>query len=232
MTALFDGMRSLSEELRRAAGDLEVSLYGVADAKGFLSPEYQGNRPQDVMPSVRSVVVLGVPLLRGSMDALPKGRAEYHNSLLAATVTLRYTSFQLAKRIEDAEYLASIVPAEGSEFGIWYADRETLRADVSLRYAAYLAGLGRYGLNHSLVTEKYGPRVRFMGVLTDAPLEPGVPASDFAHEGCSSCGRCVDICPVGALEKDGTIHREKCAQYMFGELGGLRCGLCLKTCPL
>jgi len=173
-----------------------------------------------------------VPLLRGSLDALPKGRAEYTNSLLAATVTLRMISFRLARRIEDAGYMASIVPAEGSEFGYWYADRETLKADVSLRYSAYLAGLGRYGLNHSLITERYGPRVRFMGILTDAPLEPGVPCAGFAHERCSNCGRCVDICPVGALEKDGEIHREKCAQYMFKELGGLRCGLCLKVCPL
>jgi epoxyqueuosine reductase QueG len=44
--------------------------------------------------------------------------------------------------------------------------------------------------------------------------------------------KCIEVCPVDALTSEGVIHREKCAEYMFNVLGGLRCGLCIKVCPL
>ncbi len=224
-----EGMR---RSLREAAMGLGAEVYGTAPAEGFLRERYTGGRPQDIMSDVRSVVVVGVPILGGSLEPLPRGRPEYTNSLLAATVTLRYISYALARRLERAGYRATIVPAEGSEFGYWYVDKEALRAGVSLRYAAYLAGLGRYGLSQNLITDQLGPRVRFMGIVTDAPLADG-PGNEgeLVSDRCRSCRRCIDACPVGALGADGTIDRQRCRAYMFDELGGLRCGMCLKACP-
>jgi epoxyqueuosine reductase len=28
------------------------------------------------------------------------------------------------------------------------------------------------------------------------------------------------------------MHKHKCGDFMFSQLGGLRCGLCLKACPV
>jgi epoxyqueuosine reductase QueG len=152
---------------------------------------------------------------------------------MAGTATLRVIAFSLARQIEREGYLASIVPTEGSEFGYWYADRETLKADLSLKYAAYHAGLGSFGHNHLLIHPDFGARLRMTGILTDAPLEAGNPhASGFHHPSCKGCKKCIDICPAKALSDDGTINREACADYMFRELGGLRCGMCIKVCPL
>ena len=184
------------------------------------------------MKDCHSVLVLGVALLQGSIETLPKGRAGYTNSMLAATVTLRFISFRLSRELEKAGYQATIVPAEGSEFGYWYVDKQTLKADVSIRYAAYLAGLGSYDLSHNLLTDEYGPRVRFMAIITDAPLAEGtVKARSLVSDKCMDCHKCIDICPVGALTSEGIIHRERCKDYMFTALGGLRCGMCLKVCP-
>lgn len=224
--------QDLYKSLRESAIGLGVDLFGVADARGFLDENYQGGRPQAIMKDCRSIVVLGVAMLQGSIEALPKGRAEYTNSMLAATVTLRLISFRLSRELEKAGYRATIVPAEGSEFGYWYADKQTLKADVSIRYAAYLAGLGSYGLSHNLITDEYGPRVRFMAIITDAPPADGaVKVRDLVSGKCKNCHRCVAICPAGALTSEGIIHRERCKEYMFTELGGLRCGMCLKVCP-
>ena len=148
------------------------------------------------------------------------------------TATLRVISFAIARELEKEGYLATISPSEGSEFGYWYADRQTLMANFSMKYAAYLAGLGCYGKNHLFLSENYGPRVRFMAILTDAFLEPGVRSPRFVHERCESCSACIDACPVHAIKEDGTISREACAQYMFESLGGLRCGMCIHACPL
>jgi epoxyqueuosine reductase QueG len=223
---------SLTKLLHETAAKMDADMIGIADPECFFDPEYEGNRPQDVMPDVRSVVVLGVGVPRGAFENLPSGRAEYTNTLMAATATLRIISFRMARIIEDRGYRATIVPAEGSEFGYWYADRETLRANLSMKYAAYHAGLGNFGMNHLLITPAFGPRVRIMAVLTNAELKTGKPSLPFVNEKCSSCLKCIEICPAGAISKDGTIDRHKCAEYMFNTLGGLRCGMCIKVCPL
>jgi epoxyqueuosine reductase QueG len=70
-------------------------------------------------------------------------------------------------------------------------------------------------------------------ILTDAELDNENDVTlPFVHEHCSNCLKCIRICPVGALSEDGTIDRHKCADYMFNTLGGLRCGMCIKVCPL
>ena len=222
----------LVKSLKAKGADLGDDLFGIADAEEFLCESYQGGRPQDIMEDCRSVVVIGVALLQGSIESLPKGRAEYTNSLLAATVTLRFISFSLSRQLEKAGYKATIIPAEGSEFGYWYVDKKTLKADVSLRYAAYLAGLGNYGLSHNFITDEYGPRVRFMAIVTNAPLvTEKVIVRNLLSDKCKSCLKCVGACPAGALTAEGTIYRERCKDYMFGELAGLRCGMCIKVCP-
>jgi epoxyqueuosine reductase QueG len=223
---------NLTDILAKLSGEEGADLFGVAPAEGFLNEGYTGNRPQDIMKGCRSVMVLGVALLQGSIEPLPRGRAEYTNSLLAATVRLRSMSYDLARWLEKKGFQATIVPAEGSEFGYWYADKKTLKAGISLRYAAYLAGLGQYGLSHHLITDKFGPRVRFMGIITDADLTPTGRERELVSEKCGDCRKCIEACPVGALTASGEIHRERCKEYMFTELGGLRCGLCLKACPL
>lgn len=212
---------------------LGADFIGIADADGFLDPAYSGNRPRDIMPDVRAVIVLGVRIPRGCVLPLPQGRAEYTNTLMAGTATLRVIAFRLARDLEDCGHLSSIVPNEGSEFGMWYVDREKLKGDISIKYAAYLAGLGRYGLNQLLINPRFGPRVRMTAILTNAPLLPDQPLpGHFLHDACHECRECVRACPVHAIRADGTIDTHACREYMFTHLGGLRCGLCIRHCPL
>jgi epoxyqueuosine reductase len=218
---------------RERARTLGADFVGIADPAGFNNPDYKGNRPQAFAPWIRAIVVLGVIIPKGCVEPLPKGRAEYTNTLMAGTVSLRTLGFTLARELERKGYRAALVPSEGSEFGTWYADRETLKADLSLKYAAWLAGLGEYGLNQLLITHKNGPRIRMTAILTDAPLEPDHPSGQsFVRPECASCQKCVKVCPVKAISADGTIDPTLCRDYMFSTLGGLRCGMCLKVCPL
>lgn len=221
----------LTSRLADATRDMGIDLFGVAAAEGFLDPAYLGKRPQDVFPDLASVVVIGVTVPKGSFKPLPRGRAQYTNTLMAGTATLRVAAFALARTLETEGFEAAIVPCEGSEFGYWYADRKTLMADMSMKYAAWRAGLGSFGKNHLLITDDFGPRVRLAAILTDAPLDPGHSKGDLLSERCAGCTRCIEACPVGAITSDG-IDRQACAAYMFGDLGGLRCGMCIRACPL
>ncbi len=225
--------KDLTDELKDTAFRMNADIIGFADPGCFMDRSYTGNRPADIMPDIRSVLVLGVGVPRGAFETLPQGRAEYTNTLMAGTATLRVIAFQLARLIERKGYKATILPSEGSEFGYWYADRRTLKASMSIKYAAYCAGIGNYGMNHLLISKDFGPKVRMTAILTDAELENEKDMTlPLIHEHCSSCLKCIEICPAQALAEDGTIDRHKCADYMFNTLGGLRCGMCIKVCPL
>ena len=69
-------------------------------------------------------------------------------------------------------------------------------AFFSHKHAAYLAGLGSFGANNVLLTEEYGPRVRFTSIFTTAQIE-GDPISGI--DLCTHCNRCVKQCPVNAI---------------------------------
>jgi len=224
--------KEMTEKLRETGMSLGADFLGIANSDGFLDKKYQGNKPQDILKDCKNIIVIGVSIPKGCFKPLPKGRAEYTNTLMAGTTTLRIIGFKLSKFIEEYGYLATLAPSEGSEFGYWYADKETLKADFSMKYACYLSGIGKFGLNHLAITEKFGPRIRMAAIITDAPLIADSSSREFIDSRCKDCYRCIDICPVSALSNDGTIERQKCRDYMFNELGGLRCGMCIKVCPL
>ncbi|NPV51349.1 MAG: epoxyqueuosine reductase [Candidatus Methanofastidiosum sp.] len=223
---------NLKAEIISNANKLDLDFISVADAKGYLNQDYVGNKPQDIMKNCSSVIVFGVSIPKGAYDSLPKGRAEYTNTLLAATATLRIAGFRLAKLIEERGYSATLAPSEGSEFGYWYANKETLKANFSMKYACYLSGIGSYGKNHLIITDKFGSRVRMAAILTDAEIGADCQSKSLISEKCKNCYKCVETCPVSAFSIDGKIDRRKCREYMFGELGGLRCGMCVKVCPI
>lgn len=224
-------MEKLSQILEKDAKSQGADFYGSVDVSVYLDSTYSGNKPQDIMPWAKSIILIGTTLPSGSFESLPKGRAEYTNTLLSGTVLLRHIAYNLAKKIEREGFKATIAPCEGSEFGYWYANRETLFADFSFKYTAYKAGLGCFGMNHLLITDEFGAAVRMIAIVSDIPVVSKKQERPLIHEFCKTCKKCIDICPPKALHENGTIERKRCANYMFETLGGLRCGMCLKVCP-
>ena len=105
---------------------------------------------------------------------------------------------------------------------------------------ALLSGLGYIGKNGLLITEEYGPRVRFSTVLTDMPLAP---QREPINGGCGDCMICKNACPAGAITgenyvvgapRDSVIDAEKCSEHMktYKDIGrGAVCGVCVSVCP-
>jgi ferredoxin len=73
---------------------------------------------------------------------------------------------------------------------------------VHFRLAAFMAGLGEIGWSKIFLTPEFGPRQRFVILLTDAGLEP-----DPIYEGkiCDKCKLCVKHCSANAISKDETV---------------------------
>jgi epoxyqueuosine reductase len=101
--------------------------------------------------------------------------------------------------------------------------------------AAVDAGLGWMGKNTSMVTSRFGPRIRLGAVATDLPLAPDTPMSEGL---CGDCNECIEACPVGALWEDSLLHVpryaldrlkfDRCRPY-YAETHG--CAVCLAACP-
>lgn len=111
----------------------------------------------------------------------------------------------------------------------------------SHKLAAHLAGMGWIGKSCLLVTEKDGPRVRWISVLTDAPLEPT--NGSIRKPKCADCRKCVDICPANAFtdrifDPEEPRHLRYDAAKCQAHFESLKkeskihvCGLCLAVCP-
>ena len=73
--------------------------------------------------------------------------------------------------------------------------------NISHRRAAVASGLGRVGWSGNVITEKYGARVLFGSILTDANLTPDTP---LKNNPCVNCKLCEKSCQGGLFAKDET----------------------------
>jgi len=89
-------------------------------------------------------------------------------------------------------------------------------AKWSHRHAAFVAGLGTFGLSDGLITRQ-GKAMRFTTFIIKGQYEPDKREYSTYHEWCKffkdgSCGVCITRCPAGAITKNGH-DKEKCSEY-------------------
>ena len=112
-----------------------------------------------------------------------------------------------------------------------------LKGEVNLKVEVIRAGLGKRGKSTVVLHPKYGPRLRFMAIRTDAPLEPLIGSAPIEEESplCSGCSICIDACPTKALEPYHMPDTSLCLSnidVMTEEQGRLvPCDICLHLCP-
>ena len=144
---------------------------------------------------------------------------------------------RLAFQIEQRGFRALPVPSTSAGLS-----EMRLQGLVSHKLAANLAGLGWIGKSCMLLTRDHGPRVRWVTVLTDAPLVgAGTPQAE--RDGCKSCSLCVDLCPAGAFTGipfkptepvEARFDTRKCHRFLQERqrtFGARSCGICVYVCP-
>ncbi len=226
------------DRIRALARSLGAEMYGVAD----LSPARdaicaQGGEQAAWYPRA---VVMGIRLQDSLVDMLPnrdrEGAILYrHNSYDIVNAELDRIALRVANLLQQEGYGALPVPASKR------TSNEGICGIFSHKLAAHLAGLGWVGKSCLLVTPEHGPRVRWVTVLTDAPLAPT--GSPMAPR-CGDCTACVDACPIHAFTgrmfspdepREARFDAAACDRYyrqLEKDLGvaGV-CGLCLWACP-
>ena len=107
------------------------------------------------------------------------------------------------------------------------------RSNWSERHVAYVAGLGTFSLNCSIIT-KSGSAGRLGSIIVSAPLEPTPRDYTTKDENCTKCGACIMRCPPLAINESGKDHAV-CSDYLNRVLARFHprygCGKCQTGVP-
>ena len=107
------------------------------------------------------------------------------------------------------------------------------RSNWSERHVAYVAGLGTFSLNYSLIT-KSGSAGRLGSVIVSVPLQSTLRYYTIKDENCIKCGACIMRCPPKAISKKGKDH-DACSDYLNSVLARFHprygCGKCQTGVP-
>jgi epoxyqueuosine reductase QueG len=86
------------------------------------------------------------------------------------------------------------------------------RSNWSERHVAFIAGLGTFSLNRSMITS-LGTAGRVGSVIVDFELEPSTRLYKDYDEYCTKCGACIGRCPLQAISEKGKDN-EICSQFL------------------
>jgi epoxyqueuosine reductase QueG len=121
---------------------------------------------------------------------------------------------------------------------------ETLRSGLPQKTVATLSGVGWIGKNAILTTNEVGSALRMTVVLTNAPLDCGIPITKSTCD--PACMICTDICPGKApsgqlwevsVEREDFFNAHACQAAGRARAKKLLnteetiCGLCISHCP-
>lgn len=228
--------KELTEAIRSLARSLGIIDIGVADACAWDRDELvsriipKNERPASLMEGARSVIVIGIPVQRSVLATAPS--SYYREHYRTVNSMLDHAAQRIAMELHILGYPAAAVSRDG------YQGLNALKKDPSSffshRHAAYMAGLGTFGMNNMLLTEKNGPRIRFTSVITTAELSFGTPMKKRL---CTECMRCRKECPEDAVSPsvypEGITLKQRCVEYsaVLNSRGCSPCGRCIFICP-
>ena len=213
--------------------------------------------PARLLQNAQSVIVVGLsykPPRQNQPDAAaPTGRvasyAQYED----------YHPFIKTRLRKLTDFVGSLA-GPGHRFKICVDS-----SPVAERALAARAGLGFIGKNHMLINPALGPQIFLGEIITTVKLQFDQPTyyhserkeplalSEVEGEesppsvavNCSTCTKCIDACPTGALRADGQLDANKCINYLTIEHKGtipselaekigdrlFGCDECVLACP-
>jgi epoxyqueuosine reductase QueG len=188
-----------------------------------------GFHPVDIYNNCKSVVVF---LKRMPEEIMNSGNPViYTHTANYLYAFLDKIGMELCYSLEKQGIKAVPVP---TDVPYMHWDQEQMRGMgiLSLRHAAFNAGLGFPGRNTLLINPELGNLVYIGAILTESLLEPDPLLHDFQCP--PNCRLCLDACSVQAL--DGfTVDQKKCRQHSILDhprgWSIYTCSECRVVCP-
>jgi len=175
------------------------------ELKNIVSPSHA--QPYDFVPDAETVISFFLPF----ENSVVHSNIEKHNcskewaaAYVETNRLINDLNIYIQRYLFQRGFTSAIIPATHN------FNPESLISDWSHRHVAYIAGLGKFGINNMLITEK-GCCGRIGSMVTNAFI---ISTSRDGSEYClykfnGSCGECVERCVVEALFVD-SFDRIKC----------------------
>lgn len=191
--------------------------------------------PHDLLDDAETVVAYFLPFEEYIPNSNIKDRyssKEWAIAYIETNNIIAEINKYLTEKLGELGYRTEIVPATHN------FNTEKLMSDWSHRHIGFVAGLGKFGLNNMLITEK-GCCGRIGTVVTNMKIEPTTrkDKENCLYKNNGSCKKCVDRCVNDAL-KLSDFNRHLCYEMCltneetYKELGLADvCGKCLVDLP-
>lgn len=191
--------------------------------------------PQDLLENAGTVISFFLPFTKSVTSSNVKEQLsspEWAVSYIETNELIKQLSLHMTEVFaRSCEKMVSI-PATHN----WIEDK--LVSNWSHRHVAFIAGLGQFGLNNMLITDR-GCCGRFGSLISSAVIVPDIRSEEesclYKHDG--SCKKCVRKCVNEALSDD-SFDRFKCYDQLLKNVEKHKsvgyadvCGKCLTIVP-
>jgi len=212
---------------------IEIAKVNGADIVGFASAERfsEDNPIFKIMPETKTVIGLAFRVLRGIYRGTEEGTTYYQYTTMAVEnmeeTIMPMAQLKVSTMIEEEGYIA--LPQRRHQHIMAEKDDTNPEARYEMIYrgkekeiqmdfldTAIKCGLGERGFHNVLLTDEFGPMVRYCFILTDAVIEESEIVTPHL---CDNCGKCKSACPGNAIDDDGNVDNWQCAVYYSGANG-------------
>ncbi|MGN1033865.1 MAG: tRNA epoxyqueuosine(34) reductase QueG [Intestinibacter sp.] len=150
--------------------------------------------PKLIMEDAKSIIVCAFPYYIGEYEDANISKycygEDYH---IVTKKILNEICLEVQSEVEDFKYEI-------------FADNGPL-VD---RYLAYLSGIGYFGVNNNIITDKYGSYVFIAYIVNNYDF----PADEPIDKTCIKCNKCVEYCPGNAILGDFEMDPRRCLSYI------------------
>lgn len=225
-----------SKLIKEKAREYGADLCGIADISRFAGQNPQRN-PKMILPDATCVIGFGFRVPKGLYYCMDR-ESQYNNY---TSLGVKYIDEELseifllkmAALIENEGYDACVqrnvsnlkIQGDKSQnpelidtYELKFASAVSENKPVpdvimDFPFAAQVCGLGEVSIKGNVITKEFGPFVRFVFLITDAPLQTDVP---FEEQLCDQCGACGAACPGHAIDNTEGLDTWQCSVYYRG----------------
>ena len=212
---------------------IELAKKNGADLVGFApAARFGENDPIfKILPTTKTVIGLGFRVLRGIYRGVEEGTTYYQYTTMGVEnmeeTIMPMAQLKIANLIEAEGFLAlpqrrhqQIMAEENSTnpevaYDAIYRGKPQ-EVQIDFLNAAINCGLGEKSFHGTLLTDEFGPMIRYCFILTDAELEESPLVKPHL---CDNCGACAAACPGKAIAADGKVDPWQCSVYYNGANG-------------
>lgn len=219
-------------------GDSEDTYFHLYQDPNIIGPDFL--LPTQWLPQAQTVISFFLPYSKevregNRIDPSVPSHGWLHGRIEGQHM-VEQLCIHLQNKISEAGY-DSVIPTLDSRFQIFKnppASSLLYSSNWSERHAAFVCGLGTFGLSKGLITKK-GMAGRFGSLITTMHFPHDSRQYHNIYEYCSMCGACAKRCPAHAISLEHGKNHTLCSDFSNQTLAIYKprygCGKCQVAVP-